>query len=72
MAADVVANAERGDQLFVQIKSELVRALYQGISKGQIVVDSIMVAKYFERIGDHATNVAQWVEYTYEETYIHI
>ena len=66
MAADVVANDERVDQLFVQIKSELLRVLYQDISKGQIVLDILMVAKYFERIGDHATNVAQWVEYTYE------
>lgn len=66
MAVDVVANDERVDQLFVQIKSELLRVLYQDISKGQIVLDILMVAKYFERIGDHATNVAQWVEYTYE------
>lgn len=66
MAADVVANDEKVDQLFVQIKSELLRVLYQDISKGQIVLDILMVAKYFERIGDHATNVAQWVEYTYE------
>lgn len=66
MAADVVVNDERVDQLFVQIKSELLRVLYQDISKGQIVLDILMVAKYFERIGDHATNVAQWVEYTYE------
>lgn len=66
MAADVVANDEMVDQLFVQIKSELLRVLYQDISKGQIVLDILMVAKYFERIGDHATNVAQWVEYTYE------
>ena len=66
MAADVVANDERVDQLFVQIKSELLRVLYQDIPKGQIVLDILMVAKYFERIGDHATNVAQWVEYTYE------
>ena len=66
MAAGVVANDERVDQLFVQIKSELLRVLYQDISKGQIVLDILMVAKYFERIGDHATNVAQWVEYTYE------
>lgn len=66
MATDVVANDERVDQLFVQIKSELLRVLYQDISKGQIVLDILMVAKYFERIGDHATNVARWVEYTYE------
>lgn len=66
MAQDVVANDEKVDQLFVQIKSELLRVLYQDISKGQIVLDILMVAKYFERIGDHATNVAQWVEYTYE------
>ena len=66
MATDVVANDERVDQLFVQIKSELLRVLYQDISKGQIVLDILMVAKYFERIGDHATNVTQWVEYTYE------
>ena len=66
MAADVVASDEKVDRLFVQIKSELLRVLYQDISKGQIVLDILMVAKYFERIGDHATNVAQWVEYTYE------
>lgn len=66
MAKDVVDNDEKVDQLFMQIKSELLRVLYKDISKGQIVLDILMVAKYFERIGDHATNVAQWVEYTYE------
>ncbi len=63
-AEKTIADDEKVDALFKKIKSELVRVLYQDISKGEIVLDILMVAKYFERIGDHATNIAQWVQYT--------
>ncbi len=63
-AEKTIADDEKVDSLFKRIKSELVRVLYQDISKGEIVLDILMVAKYFERIGDHATNIAQWVQYT--------
>ncbi len=63
-AEKTIIDDEKVDALFKKIKSELVRVLYQDISKGEIVLDILMVAKYFERIGDHATNIAQWVQYT--------
>ena len=49
------------DQLFLDVKQELVRLLGQGDS-GEVCIDLLMIAKYLERIGDHAVNIAEWVE----------
>ena len=52
------------DALFVQVKSTIIRLLPEDKAQGEVALDLLMIAKYFERIGDHATNVAEWVEYT--------
>ena len=52
------------DDLFSRIKEELIRYVSSGDQRGELLLDILMIAKYFERIGDHAVNVAEWVEYS--------
>lgn len=47
------------DDLFDAVKSELIEAIRQNADNGEAATDLLMAAKYFERIGDHATNIAQ-------------
>ena len=51
------------DRWFNQIKTDLVEQIAADKSTGEELLDIFMVAKYLERIGDHATNLAEWVEY---------
>ena len=48
------------DDLFDAVKGELIGMIRQNADNGEAATDLLMVAKYFERIGDHATNIAQW------------
>ena len=50
------------DDLFIEIKQEIVRLLRNN-EDGELCLDYLMIAKYLERIGDHAVNVAEWVDY---------
>lgn len=52
------------DELFDKIKEELITLLAKEQSKGGEAIDMLMIAKYLERIGDHATNIAEWVEFS--------
>lgn len=52
------------DALFDRVKRELIDLITVDSSYGEMGLDMLMVAKYLERIGDHATNVAEWVEYS--------
>ena len=52
------------DKLFTDVKSELISLVATDAENGELYLDLLMVAKYFERIGDHATNIAEWVEYS--------
>jgi phosphate transport system protein len=55
------------DDLFGKVKQELIGLLSQGSTDekmGEFCIDMLMIAKYFERIGDHATNIAEWVEFS--------
>ena len=51
------------DALFVKVKCAIIRLLQEDRVQGELALDMLMIAKYLERIGDHATNVAEWVEY---------
>ncbi|MCI6376477.1 MAG: phosphate signaling complex protein PhoU [Clostridiales bacterium] len=51
------------DGLFDVIKAELIGLIRKDAANGSQAIDLLMIAKYFERIGDHAQNVAEWVEY---------
>lgn len=48
------------DDLFVSVKRELIEQMRTNPEQGEMAADLLMAAKYFERIGDHATNIAEW------------
>ena len=50
------------DRLFLEVKQELIRLLGQGDS-GEACIDLLMIAKYLERLGDHAVNICEWVQF---------
>lgn len=52
------------DDLFDRVKLELIKLIGEDANNGVHCLDLLMVAKYLERIGDHATNIAEWVEYS--------
>ena len=64
MAQEVVRYDDVVDDLFQEVKSELIELVVKDSQNGEFYFDLIMVAKYFERIGDHAENIAQWVEFS--------
>ena len=51
------------DDFFDKIKHELIELLAKGDKNGEVFIDLLMIAKYLERIGDHATNIAESVEF---------
>ncbi len=52
------------DNLFVNVKDDLIALIAQDVENGSQAMDLLMIAKYFERIGDHAVNIAEWVEFS--------
>ena len=49
------------DDLFEKVRDDLIAMIHADPANGEQAADLLMVAKYFERIGDHATNIAEWV-----------
>lgn len=62
-AREVIASDDEVDDLFLMVKQELVDELAEDRTAGTQALDLLMIAKYFERIGDHAVNIAEWVEF---------
>lgn len=60
----VIARDDIVDGLFVQVKKELITLINQDLASGEQAADLLMAAKYVERIGDHAVNIAGWVIYS--------
>lgn len=60
-AKEVIAHDDIVDELFVKVKGELIEAIGKNPECGEHAADMLMVNKYLERIGDHATNIAEWV-----------
>lgn len=52
------------DEAFGRMKEKLIKMISETGADGEYAVDLLMIAKYFERIGDHATNIAEWVEFS--------
>ena len=52
------------DDLFNKVEHELISLFGSSPEKGEYALDLLMIAKYFERIGDHATNIAEWVVFS--------
>ena len=61
LAREVVAADDIVDKYFTDVKSELINRIRAGNTNGETMLDLLMTVKYFERIGDHAVNIAQWV-----------
>ena len=64
LAQRVVEHDDVVDDLFDQCKKDLISEIARDPSDGERVLDVLMIAKYLERIGDHATNIAEWVEFS--------
>ncbi|MCD8116783.1 MAG: phosphate signaling complex protein PhoU [Oscillospiraceae bacterium] len=64
LAKKVIAMDDTVDDLFVTVKSELIGRIAADPTCGEQALDILMIAKYLERIGDHATNIAEWVEFS--------
>ena len=63
-ARAVIACDDVVDDLFVQVRDDLVALIRADADAAEQAIDLVMVAKYFERIGDHATNIAEWVVFS--------
>ena len=61
LANDVIITDDKVDDLFCKIKEELIEAVAGDSRWGEYFVDVLMIAKYLERISDHAVNIAEWV-----------
>lgn len=62
-AKDVIDHDDIVDELFIKVKQDIIKLIIEKPGDGEEATDLLMVAKYFERIGDHATNIAEWVLY---------
>ena len=63
LANDVIKTDDIIDEYFIKVKEEIISAGKDGKYNIESLVDLLMAAKYFERIGDHAENIAHWVVY---------
>ena len=61
LANSVLKHDDIVDDYFTKVKSSLIHMIAQDNETGEYALDFLMIAKYFERIGDHATNIAEWV-----------
>lgn len=64
LARWVIRRDDVVDNLFARFKQQLIIKINENVKHGEEAADMLMVAKYFERIGDHATNIAEWVIYS--------
>ncbi len=69
LADEVIGTDDRMDELFLFVKNELIEFIKKDGNSGDQAIELMMVAKYLERIGDHAVNVAEWTKYN--ETGVH-
>ncbi|MBQ7027667.1 MAG: phosphate signaling complex protein PhoU [Ruminococcus sp.] len=61
LAKSVIGHDDKVDEYFDRIKGSLIKMIAENPENGEYALDLLMIAKYFERIGDHATNIAEWV-----------
>ena len=64
LARKVMRDDDIVDNYFVSFQEELAELIQRDPAQGKAYIDLLMIAKYLERIGDHATNIAEWVEYS--------
>ena len=61
---ELIAKYESGELDFSKVRTALIDVIANHPSEGEYALDLLMIAKYFERIGDHCTNIAEWVEFS--------
>lgn len=64
LAKRVILDDDIVDSYFTQIKQTIIAEIIENPKDGECFIDLLMIAKYFERIGDHATNIAEWVVFS--------
>ena len=64
MARKVMSDDDIVDNAFNEVKSAIIGIIAANPQEGEYALDLLMIAKYFERIGDHCTNIAEWVEFS--------
>ena len=64
LARKVILDDDVVDGYFEKVKEALIGIIAEGDRDGAFLLDILMIAKYIERIGDHATNIAEWVVYS--------
>ena len=64
LAKEVIDRDDEVDALFLKVRKELTVKGQKGTFSSDQALDLLMIAKYYERIADHATNVAEWVEFS--------
>ena len=66
-AKEVIEHDDIVDDLFVEAKKDVIELILNNPDEGEEATDILLIAKYFERIGDHATNIAEWVIYSLKQ-----
>lgn len=69
LANKVIAQDDIVDAFFSKIKRGIITLITENSADGEFALDLLMISKYFERIGDHATNIAEWVIYSVTGTH---
>jgi len=69
LAEKVIAQDDVVDDYFSKIKYGIISLIAENPADGEFALDLLMISKYFERIGDHATNIAEWVIYSVTGTH---
>ncbi|MCM1299194.1 MAG: phosphate signaling complex protein PhoU [Firmicutes bacterium] len=69
LARTVIRHDDEVDECFLKIKSALIADIAENPDDGEFALDLLMIAKYFERIGDHAVNIAEWVLFSISGTH---
>ncbi len=64
LAYAVMKHDDIVDDYFNQVKKGIIGIIAENPNEGEYALDLLMIAKYFERIGDHCTNIAEWVEFS--------
>lgn len=64
LARKVISSDDKIDELFVKTKDKIIDEIAADKANSEKAIDTLMVAKYFERIGDHAVNIAEWVVFS--------
>ncbi|MBQ5615599.1 MAG: phosphate signaling complex protein PhoU [Peptococcaceae bacterium] len=64
LAQQVIEQDDIVDDYFLRVKRGIISLITDQAVNGEVALDLLMISKYFERIGDHATNIAEWVIYS--------